>query len=217
MVGQPFTGCGTGAGPQAASLQPSRLGLVGAAGEGAGGGGGSYCRGGRLRASRPDPHDAPAGLTSQWPAGRGRARRPGRASRREGRGLARPAWTRETGTVRDRPRGGRGSRRGRPRSPVPPALWRASLPTPLRTPQSRRRPGPGRTPAPRLGKNVRRPRRTSPWPSLLLAARRRSRRGWQLPRSRGPDAPSVQPSACQTPGERTVRRAVPPADFATVP
>lgn len=101
----------------------------------------------------------------------------------------------------------------------------------LRLRSSRRRPGPGRTPAPPASGKTSSGVRAAllPWPSPPLAARRRSRREWQLPRSRCPDAPSVQPLSLSDAGRahgrprrvlpRTLRRCrkVAPRDVATLP
>lgn len=119
----------------------------------------------------PRPHDAPAGLTSQWPVGGGDGRaRPGQGSRREGRELGprRLRGARLRNQARRRLTGQGSSagspRRGRPRAPPPPA--EASALAHLRSPRHRKlrrqspsvlqspgpaAPPPGRTP-PALGK-----------------------------------------------------------------
>lgn len=113
---------------------------VAAAATGRGGRSGRLARTPR-RTRRPD-------LTKACGGGGGRAR-PGRASRRGGRGLGPGRLrTRETGIVRGRPRGGRGA------APRPPSLTCAAramarvAADALRLRSSRRRPGPGRTPDP---------------------------------------------------------------------
>lgn len=158
-------------------------------------------RSGRLartprRARQPD-------LTMARAGGGGRAR-PGRAGRADGEGGdsgpagsgTRPGRVGPGAGTASTPAGpdpGDGDRPGTARAEGerPPSLTCAAramarlIADAPRLRSSRRRPGPGRTPAPpALGKTSFGVRAAPlPWPSLPLAAQRRSRQEWQLPRS----------------------------------
>lgn len=186
----------------------------------------------------PRPHDAPAGLTSQWPVGGGDGRaRPGQGSRREGRELGprRLRGARLRNQARRRLTGQGSSagspRRGRPRAPPPPRRPPPSLTCAARAiasfaakaPQSCSRPA--RQPRPRAEhpppwENVlRRPRCTSTL-AEPAASRLAQSPGMPAPEELPPRRaravrPPTQPVTCRA--SSWSAESSPPADFATVP